>query len=125
MGTNGSPNDPKHTTRLVTKSLKDNKFSVFQVISTFVGRTEKPDTVPPVLLEDRTTITANYCKKLKEENPKYLTQVRQFKGSFTKYKGNVCKLLTLKRVIKHYLSYYNLFLLFWQLENRNNFGNPD
>ena len=84
-------NDPKHTSKVVGKWLKENKVKVLEWPSqspdlnrNVVGRTAKvyaskeafkPDSVTPAL----------YCGKLGEGYPKCLTQVKQFKGNPTKY----------------------------------------
>uniref|UniRef100_A0A8C9YHZ6 Tc1-like transposase DDE domain-containing protein n=1 Tax=Sander lucioperca TaxID=283035 RepID=A0A8C9YHZ6_SANLU len=96
-------NGPKHTSKLVTKWLKDNKVKVLEWPS------QSPDLKPinnlwaalkrrvrarrPTNLtqfhqfcqEEWAKIPANYCRKLVEGNPKRLAQVKQFWGNSTKY----------------------------------------
>ena len=96
-------NDTKHTAKLVTKWIKDNKVNFLQWPS------QSPDLNPienlwaelkrhvqarrPTNLaqlhqfcqEEWAKIPANYCEKLVEGYPKRLTQVIQFKGNGTKY----------------------------------------
>ena len=96
-------NDLKHTSKVVEKWLKDNKFKVVEWPS------QSPDlnSIENVLAELKKHVRArrhtnltqlhklcqeewakihpNYCGKLVEGYPKHLTQVKQFKGSATKY----------------------------------------
>lgn len=96
-------NDPKHTSKIVTKWLKDNKVKVLEWPS------QSPDFNPiehlwaelkkrvraknPTNLtqlhqfcqEEWAKISRTYREKLVEGYPKFLTQVKQFKGNATKY----------------------------------------
>ena len=94
-------NDHKHTSKVVAKSLKDNKVKVLE------WRSQIPDLNPienvwaelkkRVLVRRPTNLTrlhllcqeewaiTTYCGKLVEGYPKHLTQVKQFKGNATKY----------------------------------------
>jgi hypothetical protein len=105
-------NDPKHTSKVVAKWLKDNKVKVVEWPS------QSPDLKPiehlwaelkkRVRVRRPTNLTQllqlcqeewaweewAYCGKLVEGYPKCLTQVKQFIGDATKYELSVCKLLT-------------------------------
>ena len=95
-------NDPKHTSKVVTKWLKDSKVKVLE------WQSQSPDSNPiehlwaeqkkcvqarrPTNLtqlhqlyqEEWTKIHPTYCRKLVEGYLKCLTQVKQFKVSATK-----------------------------------------
>ena len=95
-------NDPKHTSKVVAKWLKDNKVKVLewpsqnpapQSYREFVGRTEKvcasketykPDSVTPAL-SGGIGQNSTYCGKLVEGYLKFLTQVKPFKGKASQY----------------------------------------
>ena len=96
-------NDPKHTSKVLAKWLKDNKVKVWEWPS------QSPDLNPIECLwaelkrcerarrptnltqlhqlcqEEWAKIHPTYCGKLVEGYPKFLTQVKQFKGNATKY----------------------------------------
>jgi hypothetical protein len=62
--------DPKHTSKIVAKCLKDNKVTVLEWPS------QSPDLNP---------MYPTYCGRLVEGYPKRLTQVKQFKRNAIKY----------------------------------------
>ena len=96
-------NDPKHTSKVVAKWLKDNKVKVLEQSS------QSPDLNPTenvwaelkkcvramgptnmtqlhqLCQDEWAKIHATYYGKLVEDYPKCLTQVKQFKGNATKY----------------------------------------
>ena len=96
-------NNPNHTSKVVSKWLKDNEVKVLEWPS------QSPDLNPiehlwaelkkrvrarrPTNLtqlhqlcqEEWANIHPTYCGKLVEVYPKHLTQVKQFKGNATKY----------------------------------------
>ena len=90
-------NDPKHTSKVVAKWLKDNKVNVSELtsqspdlnpIEIFVGRTDKVCVSKEAYKPDSVTwakIHPTCCGQLVEDYPKCLTQVKQFKGNATKY----------------------------------------
>ena len=89
-------NDPKHTSKIVAKWLKDNKVKVLEWLSQSPDlklieklwaelkkacaskEAYKPDSVTPVL-------SGGMGQKLVKGYLKHLTQVKQFKGNATKY----------------------------------------
>jgi transposase len=96
-------NDPKHTSKVVTKWPKDNKFKVLEWPSQSPGlnpienlwaelkkheRARRPTNLTQLhqlCQEERAKIHPTYCWRLVEGHPKLLTQVKQFKGNATKY----------------------------------------
>ena len=96
-------NDPKHTSKVVTKWLKDNKVEVLEWPSQSTDlnyienlwaelkkhvRARRPTNLTQLhqLWQDEwAKIHSTYCGKLVEVFPKCLTQVKQFKGNATKY----------------------------------------
>ena len=96
-------NDPKHTSKVVTKWLKDNKVKVLECPSQSPDlnhidnlwaelkkrvRARRPTNLTPLhqtCQEEWDKIHPTYCGKHVEGYPKHLTQVKQFKGNDTKY----------------------------------------
>jgi hypothetical protein len=94
-------NDPKHTSKVVAKWLKDNKVKVLEWPSQNPDlnsilwaelkkcvRARRPTNLtqlPQLCQEEWARIHPIYCGKLVEGYPKYLTQVKQFKGNAAKY----------------------------------------
>ena len=92
-------NDPKHTSKLVAKWLKENKVNVLKWPSQSPDlnhlenlwaelQARRPTQLTQLHLlcqEEWAKIHPIYCGKLVEGYPKRLTQVKQFKGNATKY----------------------------------------
>ena len=96
-------NDPKHTSKVVAKWLKDNKVKVLDWPSQSPDlnsiehlwaelkkcvRARRPTNLTQLhqlCEEEWSKIQPTYCEKLVEGYPKCLTQVKQFKGNATKY----------------------------------------
>ena len=99
-------NDPKHTSKVVAKWLKDNKVKVLEWPSKSPDlnlwaalkkrvRARRPTDLTQLhqlCQEEWAKIHPTYCGKLVEGYPKCLTQVKQFKGNATKNELSVCKL---------------------------------
>uniref|UniRef100_A0AAZ3NUA6 Tc1-like transposase DDE domain-containing protein n=1 Tax=Oncorhynchus tshawytscha TaxID=74940 RepID=A0AAZ3NUA6_ONCTS len=80
-------NDPKHTSKVVAKWLKDNKVNLWAELKKCV-RTRRPTNLTQLqqlCQEEWAKIHPTYCGKLVEGYPKHLTQVKQFKGNATQY----------------------------------------
>jgi transposase len=96
-------NDPKHTSKVVAKWLKDNKVKVLEWPSqspelnptenvcaelkkcVSAIRPTNQTQLHQLCQEEWAIIHPIYCGKLVEGYPKHLTQVKQFKGNATKY----------------------------------------
>ena len=96
-------NDPKHTSKVVAKWLKDNKVKVLEwpsqspdlkpIAHLWAGlkncvRARKPTSLIQLhqpCQEEWAKIHPTYCGKLVEGYQKRFTQVKQFKGNATKY----------------------------------------
>ena len=96
-------NDPKPTSKVVAKWLKDNKVKVLEwpsqssdlnTIANLWGelknrvRARRPTNLTQLhqlCQEEWAKIHPTYCGKLVEGYPKCLTQVKQFKGNAAKY----------------------------------------
>uniref|UniRef100_A0AAZ3SWQ8 Tc1-like transposase DDE domain-containing protein n=1 Tax=Oncorhynchus tshawytscha TaxID=74940 RepID=A0AAZ3SWQ8_ONCTS len=96
-------NDPKHTSKVVAKLLKDNKVKILEWPSQSPDlnpleklwaelkkcmRARRPTNLNPLhqLCQDEwAKIYPTYWAKIVEGYPKRLTQVKQFKGNATKY----------------------------------------
>ena len=95
--------DPKYTSKVVAKWLKDNKVKVLEWPSqspdlnliehlwaelkkrVWARRTTKLTQLHQLCQEEWAKIHPTYCGKLVEGYPKHLTQVKQFKGNATEY----------------------------------------
>ena len=94
-------NDPKHTSKVVAKWLKDNKVKVFEWPSQSTDltpienlwaelkrRVQRPTNLTQLhqlCQEEWAKIHPTYCGKLVEGYLKHLTLVQLFKGNATKY----------------------------------------
>ena len=93
-------NDPKHTSKVVAKWLKDNKVKVATQIPDLnpiehllaelktCVRARRPTNLiqlHQLCQEEWANIHPTYCGKLVEGSPKRLTQVKQFEGNATKF----------------------------------------
>ena len=94
-------NDPKHTSKVVAKWLKDNKVKVLESQCPDLNhienlwaelKTRLPARRPTNLTqlhqlcqEEWAKIHPTYCGKLMEGYPKHLIHVKQYKGNATKY----------------------------------------
>ena len=102
-------NEPKHTSKVVSNWLKDNKVKVLDWPSQSLNpienmwaelnkrvRARRPTNLTQLhqlCQEEWVNIHPTYCGKLVEGYPKRLTQVNHFKGNATKYWLSACKLL--------------------------------
>ena len=96
-------NDPKHTSKVVAKWLKDKEVKVLEwpsqspalnpienvwaelKKSVRASRHTNLTQLHQLCQEEWAKIHPTYCRKLVEGYPKRLTQVKQFKGNATKY----------------------------------------
>ena len=93
-------NDPKHTSKVVAKWLKDNKVKVLEWPSQSPDRNpieylwaelkkrvqaRRPSNLTQLHRLCQEEWAKTYCGTLVEGYPKRLTQVNQFKGNATKY----------------------------------------